>query len=58
MWGRPMKDEQEGNPKTRDMAIPILVGGGCRLSFQLEVVGELSEEQQLLVVELGVELED
>ncbi|CAN1189957.1 hypothetical protein LINPERHAP2_LOCUS40205, partial [Linum perenne] len=28
------------------------------LSFQLEVVDELSLEQQLLVVELGVELED
>ncbi|CAN1125821.1 hypothetical protein LINPERPRIM_LOCUS4675, partial [Linum perenne] len=28
------------------------------LSFQLEVVGELGVKQQLLVVELGVELED
>ncbi|CAN1764963.1 hypothetical protein LINPERHAP1_LOCUS24420 [Linum perenne] len=30
MWGRPIKDGQEGNPKTHDMAIPVLAGGGGR----------------------------
>ncbi|CAN1167886.1 hypothetical protein LINPERHAP2_LOCUS27501 [Linum perenne] len=30
MWGRPMKDVQEGNPTTHDMASPVLAGGGGR----------------------------
>ncbi|CAN1805241.1 hypothetical protein LINPERHAP1_LOCUS24181 [Linum perenne] len=30
MWGRPMKDGQEGNPDTHDMASPVLAGGGGR----------------------------
>ncbi|CAN1725902.1 hypothetical protein LINPERHAP1_LOCUS279 [Linum perenne] len=38
MWGLPRKDEQEGNPKTHDMAIPVLAGGGGRFSFQVRVV--------------------
>ena len=35
MWGPPMKDEQEGNPKTHDMAIPVLAGGGGRWASRL-----------------------
>ena len=30
MWGHPMKDVQEGNPTTHDMASPVLAGGGGR----------------------------
>ncbi|CAN1188805.1 hypothetical protein LINPERHAP2_LOCUS39551, partial [Linum perenne] len=30
IWGCPMKDVQEGNPTTHDMASPVLAGGGGR----------------------------
>ena len=30
MCGRPMKDVQEGNSTTHDMASPVLAGGGGR----------------------------
>ncbi|CAN1841218.1 hypothetical protein LINPERHAP1_LOCUS36396, partial [Linum perenne] len=33
MWGRPTKDEQEGNPKIHDMAIPVLARGGGRCAW-------------------------
>ncbi|CAN1159440.1 hypothetical protein LINPERPRIM_LOCUS20451 [Linum perenne] len=44
MWGRPVKDEQEGNPKTHDMAIPVLVGGGDRCSVEFRGVAVWSCE--------------
>ncbi|CAN1125799.1 hypothetical protein LINPERHAP2_LOCUS3065 [Linum perenne] len=37
MWGRPMKDVQEGNPTTHDMASHVLAG--VRLSSEVLQVG-------------------
>ncbi|CAN1315167.1 hypothetical protein LINPERPRIM_LOCUS29612 [Linum perenne] len=30
IWGCPMKDVQEGNPTTHDMASPVFAGGDGR----------------------------
>ncbi|CAN1289471.1 hypothetical protein LINPERPRIM_LOCUS20289 [Linum perenne] len=58
MWGRPMKDVQEGNPTTHDMASPVLAGGGGRFSFQVRVVVRVSQRSgvRLSSVELQVGL--
>ncbi|CAN1761926.1 hypothetical protein LINPERHAP1_LOCUS8114 [Linum perenne] len=34
MWGRPMKDIQEGNPTTHDMASPVLAVSLFRCSVE------------------------
>ncbi|CAN1160417.1 hypothetical protein LINPERPRIM_LOCUS37559 [Linum perenne] len=45
-----MNDEKEGNPRLATW-LPLYLS--CSLSFQLEVVRELSSEQQLMIVELS-----
>ncbi|CAN1156670.1 hypothetical protein LINPERPRIM_LOCUS20346 [Linum perenne] len=47
MWGRSMKDVQEGNPTTHDMVSSVLAGGGGRCSVEFAGVAGWSFEVKI-----------